>query len=153
MPACGAIAIWDHCLSPRYWCLVRSRFGAWVLCGRVVVCDTEAPVSNVKVSAFDVDWLQDDPLGSAITDTTGKFRIDYLADDFKRDVTHAVPFGFPGAHGGPGFGFFGNLKLMGDCPTTYPTGGPPMRYRFLYEVLGSGPACNRCSRQTSSLWP
>src|SRR4029450_2216762 len=98
----------------RYWCLVRSRFGAWVICGRVVVCDTEAPVSNVKVSAFDVDWLQDDPLGSAITDTTGKFRIDYLADDFKRDVTHAVPFGFPGAHGGPGFGFFGNLKLMGD---------------------------------------
>jgi hypothetical protein len=216
----GASAFWDYCLSQRYWCLVRSRFGAWVICGRVVVCDTEAPVSTVKVSAFDVDWLQDDPLGSAITDTTGRFRIDYLADDFKKDVlglnielfggpdlyfkvetlsgtvllaepssrgrapdrdnvgncfcvelcvqeapvvthawftrvgdfalysdinyltdgrtTHAVPFAFPGSHGGPGFGFFGNLKLVGDCPTTYPTGGPPMRYRFLYEVIGSG---------------
>lgn len=61
--------------------------------------------------------------------------INFLADG---RTTHAVPFGFPGAHGGPGFGFFGNLKLVGDCPTTYPTGGPPMRYRFLYEVLGSG---------------
>lgn len=216
----GAVAIWDHCLSQRYWCLVRARFGAWVICGRVVVCDTGAPVSTVKVSAFDVDWLQDDALGSAITDASGKFRIDYLAADFKKDVlglnielfggpdlyfrvetlsgtalltepssrgrapdrenvgncfcvelcvqeapvtthawftrvgdfalysdinfltdgrtTHAVPFGFAGAHGGPGFGFFNKLKLVGDCPTTYPTGGPPMRYRFLYEVLGSG---------------
>ena len=53
-------------------------------------------------------------------------------------TTHAVPLGFPGAHGGPGFGFFGDMKLVGDCPTTYPTGGPPMRYRFRYEVLGSG---------------
>ena len=53
-------------------------------------------------------------------------------------TTHAVPFGFPGAHGGPGFGFFGDMKLVGDCPTTYPTGGPPMRYRFRYELLGSG---------------
>ena len=48
-------------------------------------------------------------------------------------TTHAVS-----AHGGPGFGFFGNLELVGDCPTTYPTGGPPMRYRFLYES-GGGP--------------
>jgi hypothetical protein len=55
--------------------LVRSRFGAWVICGRVTVCDTGAPVAAVKVSAFDVDWLQDDPLGAAITDTNGKFRI------------------------------------------------------------------------------
>lgn len=216
----GLMAAWDYCISQRYWCLVRSKFDAWVICGRVVICDTQTPVSSVKVSAFDVDWLQDDALGSAVTNANGKFRIDYLAADFKKDVlglnielfggpdlyfkieslsgtvllnepssrgrapdrenvgncfcvklcvkeappvthawftrvgdfalysdinyltdgrtTHAVPFGFANAHGGPGFGFFGNLKLVGDCPTTYPTGGPPMRYRFLYEVLGSG---------------
>jgi hypothetical protein len=215
----GAIAIWNYCLPHRYWCSVRARFGAWTICGQVVVCDTKTPVSGVKVSAFDVDWLQDDPLGSAITDASGGFRIDYLASDFKKDVlglnvelfggpdlyfkieslsgdvlllepssrgrasdrenagncfcvelcvkeapvvTHAwftrvgdfgiysdinhlsdgrtsraVPFGFPEADGGPGFGFFGDLKLVGDCPTTYPTGGPPMRYRFLYDVSGS----------------
>lgn len=61
--------------------------------------------------------------------------INFLTDG---RTTHAVPLGFPGAHGGPGFGFFGDLKLVGDCPTTYPSGGPQMRYRFLYEVLGSG---------------
>lgn len=216
-----SIAIWDHCLSWRHWCHVRHRFGAWVICGHVRVCDTQAPVPGVKVSAYDVDWLQDDPLGSpAITDVNGKFRIDYLASDFKKDifgfnielfggpdlyfkvetlsgdplltepssrgrapdrenvgpcfcvelcvekppiVTHAwftrvgdfsiisdinhlgdgrtsraVPVGFPGAHGGPGFGFFAHMKLVGDCPATYPTGGPPMRYRFRYEVIGSG---------------
>ena len=216
----GLLAVWEHCLSARYWCMVRGRLGAWTICGRVTVCSTKAPAANVKVSAFDVDWLQDDPLGSAVTDLDGKFRIDYLAADFKKDilgwnielfggpdlyfkietlsgttllaeppsrgrtpgrenvgncvcvdlcvpeapvVTHAwftrvgdfalysdinfstdgltaraAPFGFPGAHGGPGYGFFGHMKLEGDCPTTYPTGGAPMRYRFLYEILGSG---------------
>lgn len=216
----GAIAVWDYCISQRYWCLVRAKFGAWAICGHVLVCDTKAPASPVKVSAFDVDWLQDDPLGTAITDASGHFRIDYLASDFRKDIfglnielfggpdlyfkvetlsgtallaeppsrgrapdrenvgscfcvelcvpeppvvthawftrvgdfsiysdinhlgdgrtSHAVPLGFPNAHGGPGFGFFGALKLVGDCPTTYPTGGPPMRYRFLYEAIGSG---------------
>lgn len=36
-------------------------------------------------------------------------------------------------HGGPGYGFFGGLKLKGFCPKTSPTGSAPMRYRFLYE--------------------
>lgn len=215
----GAIAVWDYCLSQRYWCLVRSRFGAWVICGRVVVCDTKQPATPVKVSAFDVDWLQDDALGTAITDSNGYFRIYYQASDFKKDVfglnielfggpdlyfkvesmsgtalltepssrgrapdrenvgscfcvelcvkepvvtTHAwftrvgdfgiysdiehlttgrtsraVPFGFPNAHGGPGFGFFGSMKLVGDCPVTYPGAVQPMRYRFLQQVVGA----------------
>ena len=216
----GAVAAWSEVLSQRYWCLVRSRFGAWVICGTVAVCENGQPVQGVKVSAFDRDWLQDDPLGTGFTDGTGHFRIDYLAADFRKDifglnielfggpdlyfkvetpsgtvllaepasrgrdpdrenvgpcfcvklcvkdvpvVTHAwftrvgdfgiysdinhltdgltanaVPFGFPGAHGGPGYAFFGGLKLVGDCPALYPTGGPAMRYRFLTEVLGSG---------------
>ncbi len=54
--------------------------------------------------------------------------INFLTDG---RTTHAVS-----AHGGPGFGFFENLELVGDCPTTYPTGGPPMRYRFQYELGG-----------------
>jgi len=173
----------------------------------------------VKVSAFDVDWTQDDPLGSGITDATGHFRIDYLAIDFMRTpfpslnielfggpdlyftiegsgggfllqeprsrgrdsdrqnagpcfcvelcvdqpttLDHAwftrvgdfdintdidpgtgltkwaAPVGMSDAHGGPGFGFYDGLsgygmKLIGDCPTQYPGGGSPMRYRFLY---------------------
>jgi hypothetical protein len=61
--------------------------------------------------------------------------INHLTDGLS---THAVPFGFPGAHGGPGYGFYGGLKLVGDCPALYPTGGPALRYRFLVEVLGGG---------------
>jgi hypothetical protein len=215
----GLVAVWEHCLSQRYWCLIRSRFAAWAICGRVLVCDTNVPVPRVKVSAFDVDWLQDDALGSAVTDANGKFRIDYAAADFKKDifgfnielfggpdlyfkieslggdsllaetpadgrkpgrenvgpcfcvtlcveevpiVTHAwftrigdfdiendidsnsgttkyaVPAGFANAHGGPDYGFFGNMDLVGDCPVTYPGTSLPMRYRFRYEVEGSG---------------
>lgn len=214
------IATWEYCISSRFWCLVRAKFDAWVICGQVVICDTQTPVGGVKVSAIDADWLQDDPLGSAITDANGHFRIDYVSADFKKDIfglnielfggpdiyfkietlsgdsiltelssrgrqpdrenrgpcfcvelcvkevpvvkhawftrvgdfalysdinfatngltTHAAPFGFPSAHGGPGYGFFGNLKLVGDCPTTYPVGGQPMRFRFLYESPTSG---------------
>jgi len=77
----GMQAAWAECLSARYWCLVRARFDAWVICGRVTVCDGGAPVAGVKVSAFDRDWLQDDPLGTGFTDGSGKFRIDYAGAD------------------------------------------------------------------------
>jgi len=38
---------------------------------------------GATVRAFDADWLQDDPLGSAVTDATGRFRIDYTTADFQ----------------------------------------------------------------------
>lgn len=218
----GALAYWQYCVPERFWCGIRHRLGAWVICGRVLACDQKPPlpVPNVTVSAFDRDWLQDDPLGTAVTDPTGHFRIDYNAIDFMRtpfpgfnvellggpdvyfkitgpgsvvlldeppsrgrdrdrhdisscfcvdlciqnppplkhawfthvgdfainsdiDLTtgktaHASPFGLPGAHGGPGFGFYDGisgfgLKLIGDCPATHPASGDPMRYRFWYE--------------------
>ena len=80
----GAVAVWEYCIPYRYWCAVRSRFGAWVICGIVTDCKQHAPIAGVRVRAFDVDWLQDDPIGSAITDTTGRFRIDYATEDFTR---------------------------------------------------------------------
>jgi len=208
---------WEYCLPPRFWCLIRSLFDAWVICGHVTVCDTKLPAEGVKVFAFDRDWLQDDPLGFGVTDAGGHFRIDYTGADFRRgtfinielfggpdlyfrvesaggDVllseppntgrspgrqnagpcfcvdlcieqpptvrhawftrvgdfniysdisaatgltTSAQPAGFPNEHGGPGFGFWGSMKLVGDCPTTHPSGGQPMRYRFLYRAAGS----------------
>lgn len=82
---------WDYCLSARLWCLVRARFGVWVVCGRVTVCDprqgSSVPVPNVRVRAFDVDWLQDDELGSDLTDAGGYFRIYYAPANFQ-----ATPF-------------------------------------------------------------
>jgi len=80
----GFIAAWEYCIPYRFWCYVRALFGAWTICGRVTDCQNRFPVQGVKVRAFDVDWLQDDELGSAITDGAGKFRIDYLTADFKK---------------------------------------------------------------------
>lgn len=211
------LAAWDYCVPARVWCHIRALFDAWTICGHVTVCDTKQPAEGVRVFAFDRDWLQDDPLGSAFTDAAGHFRIDYTGADFRRgtfinieliggpdvyfrietasgDVllneppnegrapgrrnigpcfcvdlcvkqapvvrhawftrvgdfniysdidaasgltTAAQPAGFPNAHGGPGFGFWGGLKLVGDCPTQHPAGGQPMRYRFLARPSGS----------------
>lgn len=80
----GLVAVWDYTLSYRYWCGIRARFGAWVICGIVTVCNTKVPVQGVRVRAFDVDWLQDDHLGMDITNAAGRFRIDYTTEDFKQ---------------------------------------------------------------------
>tara|TARA_R110002110_G_scaffold12812_7_gene61310 strand:- start:1911 stop:3743 length:1833 start_codon:yes stop_codon:yes gene_type:complete len=74
---------WDYCIPQRLWCLIRGLFGAWTICGTVELCDEDQPVGGVRVRAFDRDWLQDDALGSAITDGSGRFRIDYSAADFR----------------------------------------------------------------------
>ena len=84
------VAVWEYCIPYRFWCTIRARFGAWVICGKVTVCKTQMPVAGLKVFAFDVDWLQDDALGSAVTDANGKFRIDYVLSDFNR--TPLSPF-------------------------------------------------------------
>lgn len=78
------LAVWEYCLPYRYWCGVKALLGVWTICGRVVDCKSKAPIAGVKVRAFDVDWWQNDELGSAITDVAGKFRIDYLPINFKQ---------------------------------------------------------------------
>lgn len=83
----GFLYGWEYCLPARLWCLIRGRFGVWVVCGRVSVCErgrpTDVPVPNVTVRAFDVDWLQDDELGSAVTGPSGHFRIYYTPQNFR----------------------------------------------------------------------
>jgi hypothetical protein len=81
-----ATAAWSYTIPFRAWCGVRGRFGAWTICGQVSVCDSQQPLGGVRVKAFDVDWLQDDALGEAISDATGHFRIDYLAADFQQTI-------------------------------------------------------------------
>jgi hypothetical protein len=80
----GFEAAWSYEIPHRIWCGLRGRLGWWSICGHVTVCETKIAVPGVKVSAFDRDWLQDDPLGSAVTDASGHFRIDYTADAFAR---------------------------------------------------------------------
>jgi len=80
----GAVAKWEYCIPARFWCAIRARFDVWVICGTVSSCVNNAPVAGVRVKAFDVDWIQDDPLGDAITDASGRFRIDYTGNDFRQ---------------------------------------------------------------------
>jgi len=80
----GLVAAWEYVVPHRFWCGIRARFGAWVICGRVTMCSTGAPVQGVRVRAFDVDWLQDDALGSGTTDSSGLFRIYYSVKDFEK---------------------------------------------------------------------
>jgi hypothetical protein len=84
------IAAWEHCLSPKYWCAVLARYGIWSICGRVTTCKDDQPIPGAKVTAFDVDWIQDDPLGSAPTNTSGRFLITYLRSAFEK--TPLSPF-------------------------------------------------------------
>ena len=77
-------AAYVETLSSRIWCWVKGRLGWWTICGHVLFCEGDEPVPGVTVAAFDVDWLQDDALGTGITDAGGHFRIDYTSDAFKR---------------------------------------------------------------------
>ena len=79
----GARFGWEYCIPERFWCQVRGQFGAWTICGDVTLCETGAPVEGVTVIAFDRDWIQDDEVGIATTDGNGRFRIDYLQQDFE----------------------------------------------------------------------
>ncbi len=79
-------AAWEYVIPNRWWCLIRAKYDAWVICGRVINCKTQKPLEGLRVAAFDVDWLQDDPLGSQLTDATGHFRIDYTMVDFSQTL-------------------------------------------------------------------
>lgn len=86
----GYFTRWDYCLPYSFWCRFRALFGAWVICGRLTTCKGKSPIVGAIVKAFDADWLQDDPLGTATTGVDGHFRIDYLTADFKK--TPLSPF-------------------------------------------------------------
>lgn len=76
---------WEYCLPYRWWCFILQILGIWVICGRVLLCEERSrpPVPGVKVIAFDRDWLQDDMLGSALTDSSGRFHIYYTTAAFE----------------------------------------------------------------------
>jgi len=77
---------WEYCIAAKWWCLILRILDLWVICGRVVDCETGKAVEGVRVFAFDVDLLQDDPLGSAYTDVNGHFKITYTSADFSKTI-------------------------------------------------------------------
>jgi hypothetical protein len=87
----GSVGVWQYCLPTRLWCSILARFGVWSICGHLRTCEAKKPIPGALVSAFDSDWTQDDPLGSATTDFNGHFLISYVQDDFEK--TPLSPWG------------------------------------------------------------
>lgn len=131
-----AYATFEHSLAARFWCFVRSLFDAWVICGYVTACNTQKPLGNVRVIAFDEDWITDDILGDAITDSSGHFRINYTTADVRR--TFLSPF------------------INVETPFPPFSSGPDVYFRI--ETTGSKPivlleeAPNRGSNRTGLMW-
>jgi hypothetical protein len=81
-PTLGPI---DILLPSSIWCRLKRLFDIWTIVGRVTNCSNPSvPLIGVTVRAFDVDWLQDDELGSAVTLSDGSFRIDYLGEKYRK---------------------------------------------------------------------
>ena len=76
---------WEYCIPYTWWCNIRGYyFDAWVICGHLRNCETGLPIANASVTAWDADFLTDDNLGTAVTDASGHFRIDYTSIQFKQ---------------------------------------------------------------------
>jgi hypothetical protein len=77
---------WKYCVPSRWWCRILALLDLWVICGQVTDCENGIAISGVKVLAFDADWLQHDPLGSAMTNSGGHFTIYYSRADFEKTI-------------------------------------------------------------------
>lgn len=77
---------WRYCIAAKWWCWILKLIDRWVICGTVTDCETGRAIEGVKVLAFDVDLLEDDPLGFAYTGAGGHFRIVYTSDDFSKTI-------------------------------------------------------------------
>jgi hypothetical protein len=78
-------ARFEYCLANFVWCRILALFGLWAICGRLTTCGRRPqPIAGATVTALDADWTQDDAVGQAVTDTTGRFLIVYTTSDFRR---------------------------------------------------------------------
>jgi hypothetical protein len=84
-------ARFEHTLDPAQWSKVREQFDAWSVLGRVTTEQANTPLHNLRVFAFDADLIKDDPLGSAVTDEQGRFRIDFGSRAFQRTLS-GIPY-------------------------------------------------------------
>lgn len=77
---------WEYCIAQRYWCHILRLIDRWVIHGKVTDCETGKPVSGVRVFAYDVDLIQDDPLGNDFTNALGHFKIVYTSVEFSKTI-------------------------------------------------------------------
>jgi hypothetical protein len=77
---------WEYCLAAKWWCQILRLLDLWVICGRVLSKDSNTPLPGIRVEAFDVDLLQDDAIGSGVTDSSGHFTIYYTSAEFSKTI-------------------------------------------------------------------
>lgn len=80
----GLVAGWNYHISKRIWCYILSRLDIWVICGKLTNCESKQSLAGIEVIAMDDDIITDDLLGSAVTDSNGRFCIYYRSIDFKK---------------------------------------------------------------------
>lgn len=79
-------AYWEYGVTYKFWCWLLRLFGIYVICGKVVDCETKVPLQGLTVKAYDVDLIQDDYLGEGTTNSSGQFRIYYNEADFSKTI-------------------------------------------------------------------
>lgn len=76
---------WEYPISAKWWCYIKGYyFDVWTICGQLLNCETQTPIPNAKVTAYDADFLTDDNLGTTTTDSNGHFKIYYNSAKFKQ---------------------------------------------------------------------
>jgi hypothetical protein len=80
----GLVSAWNYRISHKLWCFILSLLDIWVICGTLLNCETQQPLSGIEVTAMDDDVISDDKLGTATTDSLGHFCIYYRSKDFKK---------------------------------------------------------------------
>lgn len=95
------VAGFNYTLLRRIWCYILLRLDIWVICGTLRNCESQEPLPGIEVIAMDDDIITDDRLGSATTDSNGRFCIYYRSIDFKKtflspwiNVETTPPFSF-----------------------------------------------------------
>lgn len=110
----GYYYVWQYAITAKWWCNIRGHyFDAWVICGKLVNCNTNEPLEGVTITAMDADLFTDDLLGTAVTDASGHFRINYTSADFRKNF---IPLNletdpeFPFLSSGPDVYFIADYK-------------------------------------------
>lgn len=103
-------------LPASLWCAIRRKADMWVIAGRVVAEDAPSfGLEGVIVTAFDVDLIEHDNLGTATTGPGGLFRIDYPGARFRQGTWIDVEL-----FGGPDVYFHvedaGGTELLDESP-------------------------------------
>ncbi|SMO32692.1 hypothetical protein SAMN06265379_10142 [Saccharicrinis carchari] len=78
------IATFNYTFNSKNWCYMMGLLDLWFIFGRLTFCNTQSPIPGIEVTAMDDDWISDDKLGSALTDSSGRFLIVYTSKEFKK---------------------------------------------------------------------